>query len=123
MYWHFSIIGVVFIWYVLVKVTRNQFSEGKSIFWIVGGVVMLILSLFPILFIKLSQLLGVAYPPSLLFLFSILFVVFVTFRQEEEISQLNERVKELAQRNAILETRIDLFQPNNNESSKNNNDN
>ena len=64
---------------------------------------MLVLSIFPILFIKLSHLLGVDYPPSLLFLFGILFVVFVTFRQEGEISQLDERVKELAQRNALLE--------------------
>ena len=106
MYWHFSIIGVAFIWYVLAKVTRNQFSEVRSIFWIMGGVVMLVLSLFPLLFVKLSQLLGVVYPPSLLFLFGILFVVFVTFRQEEDISLLSERVKELAQRNAMLETEL-----------------
>lgn len=106
MYLHFSIIGFAFICYVLVKVTRNQFSEGKSIFWVMGGILMLVLSLFPILFTKLSHLLGVVYPPSLLFLFGILFVVFVTFRQEEEISLLNERVKELAQRNAILDTEL-----------------
>jgi hypothetical protein len=103
MYLHFSIIGFAFICYVLAKVNRNQFSEGKSIFWVMGGILMLVLSLFPILFIKLSHLLGVVYPPSLLFLFGILFVVFVTFRQEEEISLLDERVKELAQRNALLE--------------------
>jgi hypothetical protein len=109
MYLHFSIIGFAFICYVLAKVTRNQFSEGKSIFWVMGGILMLVLSLFPILFTKLSHLLGVVYPPSLLFLFGILFVVFVTFRQEEEISLLDERVKELAQRNALLEQALSAY--------------
>ena len=106
MYWQFSIIGVAFICYVLAKVTKNQFGEGKSIFWVLGGVVMLVLSLFPVLFVRMAQLLGVVYPPSLLFLLSIVFVVFVTFRQEEEISLLDERVKELAQRNALFETEL-----------------
>jgi len=67
---------------------------------------MLCLSLFPIIFIKLSSLLGIFYPPSLLFLLSIVFVVFVSFRQDQEISQLSERVNELAQRNALLEQEV-----------------
>ncbi len=70
---------------------------------------MLCLSLFPVIFIKLSLLLGIVYPPSLLFLLSIVFVVFVSFRQDQEISQLSERVNELAQRNALLEQAISAF--------------
>jgi len=70
---------------------------------------MLCLSLFPVIFIKLSSLLGIFYPPSLLFLLSIVFVVFVSFRQDQEISQLSERVNELAQRNALLEQEVGRF--------------
>lgn len=106
MYWHFlyfSVVGILFIIYVFKKVKRNQFAEEKSIFWIAGGICMLCLAIFPVIFIKLSLLLGIAYPPSLLFLLSIIFVVFVSFRQDQEISLLSERVKELAQRNALLE--------------------
>jgi hypothetical protein len=110
MYWHFSIIGLLFICYVLAKVKKNQFAEGKSILWITGGILMLVFSLFPLIFVKLSTLLGVVYPPSLLFLFSILFVVFVTFRQDQEISLLSEHVKDLAQRNAILEEALKKLQ-------------
>lgn len=109
MYWHFlyfSVVGILFIIYVLKKVKRNQFAEEKSIFWIAGGICMLCLAVFPVIFIKLSLLLGIAYPPSLLFLLSIIFVVFVSFRQDQEISLLSERVKELAQRNALLENAV-----------------
>jgi len=109
MYWnylYFSVIGVLFVVYVFKKVKRNEFSEERSIFWIAGGVTMLCLSIFPVIFIKLSSLLGIFYPPSLLFLLSIVFVVFVSFRQDQEISQLSERVNELAQRNAMLEQEV-----------------
>ena len=109
MYWnylYFSVIGVLFVVYVFKKVKRNEFSEERSIFWIAGGVTMLCLSIFPVIFIKLSSLLGIFYPPSLLFLLSIVFVVFVSFRQDQEISQLSERVNELAQRNALLEQEV-----------------
>ena len=109
MYWnylYFSVIGILFVVYVFKKVKRNEFSEERSIFWIAGGVTMLCLSIFPVIFIKLSSLLGIFYPPSLLFLLSIVFVVFVSFRQDQEISQLSERVNELAQRNALLEQEV-----------------
>ena len=109
MYWnylYFSAIGILFVVYVFKKVKKNEFSEERSIFWIAGGITMLCLSLFPVIFIKLSILLGIAYPPSLLFLLSIVFVVFVSFRQDQEISLLSERVNELAQRNALLEQAV-----------------
>lgn len=109
MYWHFSFVGLFFICYVLAKVNKNQFAETKSILWITGGILMLLLSLFPVIFTRLSTLLDVAYPPSLLFLLSILFVVFVTFRQDQEISLLSEQVKDLAQRNALLEKALTRF--------------
>lgn len=109
MYWHFSIFGLLFILYVLARVKNNQFSEGKSILWISAGIVVLALSLFPEIVVRLSALLGVDYPPSLLFLFSILFLVFMTFLQDHEISLLTQNVKGLAQHIALLEEALAAF--------------
>ena len=106
MYWYFSFIGLFFIIYILNQVKKNLFSEGRSLFWIFGGVAILVLSFFPSIIVRISYRIGIEYPPSLLFLLTSLFLTFVTFRQEEDISQLNERVKELAQKNAILEQSI-----------------
>ncbi len=109
MYWHFSIFGLLFILYVLAKVKNNQFSEGKSILWITGGILILALSFFPEIVVRLSVLLGVDYPPSLLFLFSILYLVFMTFLQDHEISLLTRNVKGLAQSIALLEEALASF--------------
>ena len=106
MYWYFSFVGLFFIIYIINKVKLNLFSEEKSLFWLLGGFSILFLSLFPHVIVKLSYFIGIDYPPSLLFLLSSLFLIYVTFRQEQDISQLNERVKELAQKNALLEQTI-----------------
>lgn len=103
----FIIIGILTILIILKKVKGNLFSEEKSLFWILGGIAILILSIFPNLIDRLSELLGIYYPPSLLFILSSLFIIYKIFRQEQEISILNERVKELAQRNALLSEQIE----------------
>lgn len=103
----FVVIGIIFILNILRKVRKNVFSEEKSLFWISGGIGILILSIFPQLIDYLSNWLGIYHPPSLLFLLSSLFIIYKIFRQEQEISILNERVKELAQRNALLKEKIE----------------
>jgi len=103
----FVIIGMVAIFIILKKVKSNLFSEEKSLFWILGGIAILILSFFPTLIDRLSELLGIYHSPSLLFLLSSLFIIYKIFRQEQEISILNEQVKELAQRNALLNEKIE----------------
>jgi hypothetical protein len=102
----FIFIGLAFIFIILRKVKGNLFSEEKSLFWILGGLGILILSIFPYLFVPISELLGIDHPPSLLFVLTSLFIIYKLFRQEQEISLLNEQVKELAQLNALLEEKI-----------------
>ena len=108
---YFSLFGVVFIIHVIRKVLKNQFSEGKSLFWIIGGGFVLLLSIFPKIIDLVALKFGIAYPPSLLFLTSILFIMVIIFRQEQELSLQSERLKELAQRNALLENQINNLTP------------
>ncbi len=102
-YWHFAIFGLLFIIYVLAKVKNNKLSEGKSILWIIGGLLILLISLLPEIIVHLSLLLGIDYPPSLLFLLGLLFLVFMTFQQDHELSLLAQNMKILAQHISILE--------------------
>ena len=115
----FIIIGVIPLFLILKKVKKNLFSEEKSIFWMLGGICILILSIFPKLIDKLSALLGIAHPPSLLFLLTSFFILYIIFRQDQDISLLNERVKEMGQRNAILEQKINKLTENNEYGTKN----
>lgn len=104
----FILLGSLSIITIFMKVRKKLFSEEKSLFWMFGGIILLILSICPILLDKTASFLGIAYGPSLLFLLSTLFVIYIIFRQEQDISLLNERMRELAQRNALLEARIRL---------------
>jgi hypothetical protein len=106
MYYHLSVLGLLFVIYILFKVKNKLFSEVKSFFWIIGGLLVVILPIYPDIITTVARLMGIEYAPSVLFLLGIIFIIFIVFRQEQDVSNLNERVKELAQRNSLLEERL-----------------
>ena len=98
------ILALAAIIYIYSKLRKNKLSEAKSLIWISGSIVILLLGLFPSLLDNAAHLLGIAYGPSILFLLSILFLIYVILRQEQDISVLNDKVKVLAQRVALLDS-------------------
>ncbi len=102
----FAFFGIAAILLIFIKVKKNKFSESRSIFWIIGGIAMFFLSIFPKAIDKLSAILGINHPPSLLFLLASLFIIYSVFKLEEEITQTKENLKDLAHRYAILENKL-----------------
>lgn len=102
----FVMLGLMLIYYIFSKVKKNLFSEKESFFWMVGVLGILQLSLFPYSIDLLAKWLNIQYPPSLLFLLTSIFILFILFRVTQQISSLNEKFKELTQRSALLENRI-----------------
>lgn len=109
--WFFILLGVSAIVMIYAKVRARLFTEAKSLYWLAGGIAILTLSVFPPLIDRLSHFFGIYHAPSLLFLLAILFMLFRLLRQDEEISLLNERMKELAQRNALLDEKLRRLTP------------
>ena len=72
-----------------------------------GAIIMLILSIFPYSINWLAKIFGISYPPSLLFIFCIIFLVFINFRNSKRIAEQQEKIVELAQHIAILEFKND----------------
>ena len=72
-----------------------------------AAIVMLILSIFPYSIDKIAKLFGIAYPPSLLFVFCIIFLIFIIFRNSKRITEQQEKITELAQNLAILKEKVD----------------
>lgn len=99
----YALIGLLFMTIVYKKVKKRNLSEKESIFWMIGATLILILGIFPNILIRLAEMLHIEYAPSLLFLVGIVFVYLLVFRLTIYVSILKEQVKELAQRNAILE--------------------
>lgn len=107
MNYFFVILAVVFIIYIFRMIKMKNFSIKESIFWVVGTFGILIFAMFPKLLDKIALSLNIIYPPSLLFLVGLLFLLFINFRSTQKISKQNERIIELAQKTSLLEFEID----------------
>ncbi|MDU4937990.1 MAG: DUF2304 domain-containing protein [Clostridium sp.] len=100
-------IGIIFLMIVISKVKRKRFFEKESFLWVVGSICLLFLAIFPGIISYLSDLVGIEYPPSLLFFIATIFILYLLFRQSEYVSLLREQVKELGQRIVVLEKVIE----------------
>jgi hypothetical protein len=105
---HFIFIfgGLFLLIYILAKVKKKYFAEKESLIWILAGLGVLILALFPELLGIITSLMGVAYAPTALFLLTFFAIVFILLRKEEQITKLNDKTKELAQMIALLEKKL-----------------
>jgi hypothetical protein len=87
-------------------IRRHRLQERYALLWIAAGVVMLVLSIWRKALDSFSNLIGVAYPPSALFMVAGLFVFVVLLHYSTVLSRLSEQNKTLAQRLALLEERL-----------------
>ena len=98
----FIVISVIALLYVVNNVRKKEFSIKESFWWFFGALAMLILSIFPYSIDKIAVMLNIEYPPSLLFVICIVFLLFQNFRSSKKISDLQMKVVELAQELAIV---------------------
>ena len=99
---YFVIVSVIVLLYVINIVRKKQFSIKESFWWFIGAVFMLILSIFPHSIDYFAKVLNIAYPPSLLFVICIIFILFINFRSSKKISELQMKVVVLGQELAII---------------------
>lgn len=97
---------------VLSKVKKQRFFEKESFAWVIGSIVMLILAIFPGIVDWFSNLVGIDYGPSLLFFLSIMFILYLLFRQTVQVSLLKEQVKHLGQKIVVLEKELQEHEEN-----------
>ena len=103
---YFIILSILVILYVVNIVRKKKFSIKESFWWIVASIVMLILSIFPYSIDWIAKKIGVAYPPTLLFVASIIFLLFINFRDSKRISELQIKVVQLGQELAIIKEKV-----------------
>ena len=71
-----------------------------------GSVGIIFLAVFPYSIDYLANKMGVGYPPSLLFLICIVFLLFIDFRFSRRISELQMKIIELSQELAIVKEKV-----------------
>ncbi|MBI5467933.1 MAG: DUF2304 domain-containing protein [Deltaproteobacteria bacterium] len=99
----FSIIGSVVLLALIINFIRlGILKERYSVLWIACSVAILILSVKKGILDYLAVSLGVAYPPSLLFLVAFMFVLLISLHFSVVISIFHEKNKILSQEVTLL---------------------
>ncbi len=98
-----AVAGSALVMIVVIElIRRGRLKERYSLLWLFAGATMLLLSSSRSLLEYVSRLLGVFYPPSLLFLLAFLFLLLITLHFSVVVSGLSEKNKQLAQELALL---------------------
>jgi hypothetical protein len=90
---------------VLELVRRRRLLERYALLWLFSTLMLMGLALWRGLLERVAELVGIAYPPSALFLIGIGFILLLLLHFSIAVSRLSDQTKVLAQRLALLEDR------------------
>lgn len=91
---------------IIELVRRRKLREEYSWLWLLTGSVIIVLMMWFGLLKWTTHLIGAVKPSSTIFFFAFLFLFIISLHFSVVISKLTDQVKELAQRNALLETEL-----------------
>lgn len=103
----FLIVGVLIYLLIIIHLLRKKDLNLKySLIWLLTGLIMLIVSFFPEIIYKLSNIIGIYDVTNTVFMVEGLFVLMILLSITSIVSHLNERNRKLAQKYALLEKKL-----------------
>jgi hypothetical protein len=103
----FAAIASILLLLVILELIRSRrLQERYALLWVMTAVVLLVFALWRDGLNVLANTVGIAYPPSALFLLAAVFILVVLLHYSTAISELAERNLMLAQRIALLEQKL-----------------
>jgi hypothetical protein len=96
---------------VIELVRRRKLKEEYSVLWILTGVVLLVLSIWYGLLLKITSLIGAVLPTSTLFFFGLIFVMLMLLHFSVRVSHLERRMTALVQEIGLLSAQRDGGEP------------
>lgn len=103
-------LGALIIGVVIYMLVTRQMREKYAILWLVLGLVLLVLGIFPGLLDAATGALGVQIPVNLLFAAAIVVLLGVALHLSWELSQSEDESRRLAEEVAILGARLDALE-------------
>jgi hypothetical protein len=101
-----AIAAALFLVVIFELIRGRRLQERYALLWLVTGGVILILAVWRDALRLVAEQLGIAYPPSALFVVGFLFILVVLLHYSTVISELSERNVRLAQDIALVEERL-----------------
>lgn len=100
-----TVLGIGLALTILTLIRRDHIHLRKGLFWAVVAIASLVFGIWPGLIDNLSQAVGIAYSPALLFLAAIVVLLLRALFTDIAITQLKRDVRRLNQRIALSESR------------------
>ena len=92
--------------YLVGKIRKNKLELKYARSWIIMGVLILLLDIFPGIIAKLADICGIGIPVNMIFFLGFCFLLALTFTLSVLVSGLSQKTKVLTQRIGILEELI-----------------
>jgi hypothetical protein len=100
-------LGLILFTTVFELVRKRRFREELSVIWFVVAGAIMLSSVADVLVDPLAKRLGIGYPPALVFIWVIFFLILALLYFSIVISDLKAKLKELGQKIALLEFRLE----------------
>ncbi len=101
-----AIAAIILLAVIFELIRSRRLQERYALLWLATGGVILFFALWRGALGRFSDLVGIAYPPSALFVVASFFILVVLLHYSTVISELSERNLALAQRLALLEQQL-----------------
>lgn len=102
----FLVMAVITLFFLLNLVRSRRLREKYVALWMVVGLTIIVLALFPSLLGRIAQLVGVQVPSNLLFFLAIVLLLGVCLQLTLEISRAEDKTRTLAEHVAILNLQV-----------------
>lgn len=101
------IIGIIVYFFLIFSLLKNgRLLLKYSLLWILTGVVMLVLAIYPSIMEKIVKFMGIYDAVNGLFTLVIFFVIVILMSVTSIVSKLRSQNKNLVQQVALLEKRV-----------------
>lgn len=91
------------LWYVVWRIRHSKMQIEYAIFWIVLGILGIVMASIPETIYFITRLLGMQSPANVVYLFIIAILLLKTFMLTIELSSVENKLKDLVQQIALYE--------------------
>ncbi|HXH36669.1 MAG TPA: DUF2304 domain-containing protein [Plantibacter sp.] len=102
-----GILGAVLTLGIVIEMLRKrQLRERHAVWWLIAGILALVIGVFPQVLIWAAGVIGVEIPTNLVFFVSIFILFLVSIQHSSELTTLENRSRTLAEESALQDLRI-----------------
>lgn len=103
----FGIVSALIVLFIVIEMLRRRrLRERHAVYWLLAGLLGLIIGIFPQVLAWAASLVGISVPTNLAFFVSIIILFFVCIQHSSELTVLETKARVLAEDIALQDMRI-----------------